>query len=140
MNTGASGPSAREAWPRVLGIQTKLHRWATAHRGLTQRQGLVESRMLGNGHVRFGGRVRETDRAQARHRALTRPNTDLKQRGVRDILICCVDGLKGFPEAIEAIYPQTTVQTCIVHLIRYSMQFASRKERRKITAALKPTT
>ena len=71
--------------------------------------------MLGNGHVRFGGRVRETDRAQARHRALTRPNTDLKQRGVQDILICCVDGLKGFPEAIEAVFPQTTVQTCIVH-------------------------
>ena len=41
--------------------------------------------------------------------------TDLKQRGVRDILICCVDGLKGFPEAIEAIFPATTVQTCIVH-------------------------
>ena len=43
---------------------------------------------------------------------------ELKQRGVRDILICCVDGLKGFPEAIEAIFPATTVQTCIVHLIR----------------------
>ena len=41
---------------------------------------------------------------------------DLKQRGVRDILIGCVDGLKGFPEAIEAIFPETTVQTCIVHL------------------------
>ena len=48
--------------------------------------------------------------------------TDLKQRGVRDILICCVDGLKGFPEAIEAIFPQTVVQTCIVHLIRHSLQ------------------
>ena len=44
--------------------------------------------------------------------------TDLKPRGVSDILICCVDGLKGFPEAIEAIFPKTTVQTCIVHLIR----------------------
>ena len=44
--------------------------------------------------------------------------TDLKQRGVRDILICCVDGLQGFPEAIEAVFPQTIVQTCIVHLIR----------------------
>jgi transposase-like protein len=43
--------------------------------------------------------------------------TDLKQRGVRDILICCVDGLKGFPEAIEAVFPATTVKTCIVHLI-----------------------
>ena len=42
--------------------------------------------------------------------------SELKHRGVRDILICCVDGLKGFPEAIEAIFPQTTVQTCIVHL------------------------
>ena len=42
---------------------------------------------------------------------------ELKQRGVRDILICCVEGLKGFPEAIEAIFPQTVVQTCIVHLI-----------------------
>ncbi len=41
--------------------------------------------------------------------------TDLKQRGVQDILICCVDGLKGFPEAIEATFPQTTIQTCIVH-------------------------
>ena len=46
--------------------------------------------------------------------------TELKQRGVQDILICCVDGLKGFPEAIEAVFPQTTVQTCIVHLIRHS--------------------
>ena len=44
--------------------------------------------------------------------------TDLKQRGVRDILIACVDGLTGFPDAIEAIFPKTTVQTCIVHLIR----------------------
>ena len=49
--------------------------------------------------------------------------TDLKQRGVQDILICCVDGLKGFPEAIEAVFPQTTVQTCIVHLIRQSLKY-----------------
>jgi hypothetical protein len=55
--------------------------------------------MLGNGHVRFGGRVRETDQAQARHRALTRPNSELKHRGVSDILIACVDGLTGFPES-----------------------------------------
>ena len=47
--------------------------------------------------------------------------TDLKTRGVRDILIACVDGLTGFPEAIEAIFPKTTVQTCIVHLIRASL-------------------
>src|SRR5437899_2739802 len=52
--------------------------------------------------------------------------TDLKTRGVRDILICCVDGLKGFPESIEAIYPQTVVQTCIVHLIRQSLRYVPR--------------
>ena len=43
--------------------------------------------------------------------------SELKHRGVRDILICCVDGLKGFPEAIEAVFPQTVVQTCIVHCV-----------------------
>src|SRR5213083_1767165 len=64
--------------------------------------------------------------------------TDLKQRGVRDILICCVDGLKGFPEAIEAIFPKTTVQTCIVHLIRASLKYVPRREREQVARALKP--
>lgn len=64
--------------------------------------------------------------------------TELKRRGVGDILIAVVDGLKGFPEAINAIFPDTTVQTCIVHLIRYSMRFASWKERRALAAQLKP--
>jgi putative transposase len=94
--------------------------------------------MLGNGHVRFGGRVRETDRAQARHRALTRPNSELKQRGVSDILICCVDGLTGFPDAIEAVFPNTTVQTCVVHLIRTSLKYVPRREREQVARALKP--
>lgn len=64
--------------------------------------------------------------------------SELKTRGVNDILIAIVDGLKGFPEAITAVFPQTVVQTCIVHLIRYSMQFASWKERKAIGVALKP--
>ena len=64
--------------------------------------------------------------------------TELINRGVEDIFIACVDGLKGFPEAITSVFPKTVVQTCIVHLIRYSMQFASWKERRLIAAALKP--
>lgn len=64
--------------------------------------------------------------------------TELKNRGTQDILVAVVDGLKGFPEAIEAIFPETIVQTCIVHLIRYSMQFASWKERKAVAAALKP--
>lgn len=64
--------------------------------------------------------------------------TAIRNRGTQDILIAVVDGLKGFPEAITAVFPQTLVQTCIVHLIRYSMQFASWKERRAIVGALKP--
>jgi putative transposase len=64
--------------------------------------------------------------------------TELRNRGTQDILIAVVDGLKGFPEAIESVFPQAEVQTCIVHLIRYSMQFASWKERRMIAKALKP--
>ena len=64
--------------------------------------------------------------------------TELKSRGVADILIAVVDGLKGFPEAITAVFPKTVVQTCIVHLIRYSMQFASWKERKAIAKALRP--
>ena len=63
---------------------------------------------------------------------------ELRSRGTNDILIAVVDGLKGFPEAITAVFPDTVVQTCIVHLIRYSMQFASWKERKIIAAALKP--
>jgi putative transposase len=64
--------------------------------------------------------------------------TDLKTRGTQDILIAVVDGLKGFPQAIAAVFPDTVVQTCIVHLLRYSMQFASWKERKVIAKALRP--
>jgi putative transposase len=63
--------------------------------------------------------------------------TELKNRGVADILITVVDGLKGFPEAISAVFPQAQIQTCIVHLIRYSMEFASWKERKAVAGALK---
>jgi putative transposase len=63
---------------------------------------------------------------------------DLAQRGVEDVLIACVDGLAGFPEAIEAVFPQTWVQTCIVHQIRSSMRYVSYSDRRKVAAALKP--
>ena len=63
---------------------------------------------------------------------------EIKARGTNDILIAVVDGLKGFPEAITAVFPDAVVQTCIVHLIRYSMQFASWKERKAIAAELKP--
>lgn len=64
--------------------------------------------------------------------------TEIRNRGAHDVLIAVVDGLKGFPEAISTVFPEAQVQTCIVHLIRYSMQFASWKERKAVAAALKP--
>jgi len=64
--------------------------------------------------------------------------TELKQRGVQDVLVCCVDGLTGFPEAIEAVYPKTWVQTCIVHLIRASLRFVPYKDMRAVAKDLKP--
>ncbi|MFM8802222.1 MAG: IS256 family transposase [Tagaea sp.] len=62
---------------------------------------------------------------------------ELRGRGALDILIAVVDGLKGFPEAINAVFPQTVVQTCIVHLIRHSMEFASWKDRKTVAQALR---
>lgn len=63
--------------------------------------------------------------------------TELKNRGVTDIFIACVDGLKGFPEAIEAVFPQTAVQLCIVHLVRYSLNYVSWKLRKEVAAGLR---
>jgi putative transposase len=62
---------------------------------------------------------------------------ELKNRGIEDVLIAIVDGLKGFPEAITAVFPQAQVQTCIVHLIRHSLAFVSYKDRKAVAAALK---
>jgi putative transposase len=64
--------------------------------------------------------------------------TELRNRGVKDILLACVDGLKGFPQAIEAIYPQTQVQLCIVHLVRASLNYVPWKDRKKAVIDLKP--
>lgn len=62
---------------------------------------------------------------------------ELKNRGVQDIFIACVDGLKGFPEAIEAVFPKTQVQLCIVHQIRHSLRYVNWKQRKVIAADLK---
>lgn len=62
---------------------------------------------------------------------------ELKNRGVADILIAVVEGLKGFTEAIDAVFPQTTVQTCIVHLIRHSLEFMSWKDRKAVVPSLR---
>jgi len=63
--------------------------------------------------------------------------TELKNRGVQDIFIACVDGLKGFPEAIETIFPQTEVQLCIVHLVRHSLNYVGSRQRKQVAADLK---
>ena len=63
--------------------------------------------------------------------------TELKNRGLDDIFIACVDGLKGFPEAIEAVYPRARVQLCVVHLMRNSLAYVSWKDRKLVAPALK---
>ncbi len=64
--------------------------------------------------------------------------TELKNRGVADIFIVCIDGLKGFPEAIETVFPQAQVQLCIVHQVRASLNYVSWKQRKAVAADLKP--
>ena len=63
--------------------------------------------------------------------------TELKNRGVKDIFIACVNGLKGFPEAIEAVFPDAEVQICLVHMVRNALKFVSYKDYKKVTADLK---
>jgi putative transposase len=63
--------------------------------------------------------------------------TELRQRGLKDIIVACVDGLKGFPEAIEAAFPKTTVQLCIVHMVRNSLAYVNWKERKTVAADLR---
>jgi putative transposase len=63
--------------------------------------------------------------------------TEIRNRGVQDVLIACVDGLKGFPEAIQTVYPKTQVQLCLVHLVRNSLQFVNWKERKTVAADLR---
>ena len=63
--------------------------------------------------------------------------TELKNRGVQDIFIACVDGLKGFPEAIDSVFPKTQVQLCIVHLVRNSLNYVGWRERKTVAADLR---
>jgi len=63
--------------------------------------------------------------------------TELRNRGVEDVLFVCCDGLPGLPDAVETVWPAATVQTCVVHLIRASLRYCSYKERKTVTAALK---
>ncbi|SSO24479.1 mutator family transposase [Acinetobacter baumannii] len=62
--------------------------------------------------------------------------TELKNRGVQDILVACVDGLKGFPDAIASVYPHTDIQLCIVHVVRNSLRFVSWKDYKAVTSVI----
>ncbi len=88
--------------------------------------------MDGNKQV-LGLWIAQTEGAKFRLQVVT----ELKNRGVQDIFIACVDGLKGFPEAIETVYPKTKVQLCIVHMVRHSLNYVSWKMRREVAADLK---
>ena len=63
--------------------------------------------------------------------------TELKNRGVKDILMACIDGLPGFPDAIATAYPKTCVQLCLVHMVRHSLKYVSWKDRKALAASLK---
>ncbi len=63
--------------------------------------------------------------------------TELKNRGLQDILIVCVDGLKGFPDTINSIYPQTQIQLCLIHMVRNSLKYVSWKDYKAVTSGLK---
>jgi putative transposase len=63
--------------------------------------------------------------------------TEIQNRGVKDIFIACVDGLKGFPEVIESVYSKAEVQTCIVHMVRASLNYVSWKQRKQVAADLR---
>jgi len=63
--------------------------------------------------------------------------TELRNRGVQDIFIACIDGLKGFPEAIEAVFPKATIQLCVVHMVRHSLNYVSWKRRKEVAADLR---
>lgn len=77
--------------------------------------------------------IEQTEGAKAWLRIMN----ELKNRSVGDFLVAVVEGLKGFPEAISAVFPQTVVQTCIVHLIRHSLEFVSWKDRKPVVPALR---
>ena len=77
--------------------------------------------------------VEQTEGAKFWHRVMT----ELKARGVEDILIALIDGLTGFPEAIQAVFPETTIHTCVVHLVRRSLAFVSYKDRKRVASQLR---
>ena len=76
------------------------------------------------------------DEQQRGRQVLAGVLTELKNRGVKDVLIVCIDGLKGFPQAIEAIFPEARVQLCIVHMVRASLNYVNWKERKLVAADL----
>lgn len=81
----------------------------------------------------WGCWIQDVEAAKFWHKVLT----DLRNRGLRDILIACCDGLTGLPDAIRAVFPDTVVQTCVVHVIRNAMRFVSYGDRKKVAAGMR---
>src|SRR5207253_3985116 len=77
--------------------------------------------------------IEQTEGAKFWHRVMT----ELKARGVEDILIALIDGLTGFPDAIHAVFPQAQIHTCVVHLVRRSLAFVSYKDRKRVAMQLR---
>ena len=116
-------------------IRVKIRPGKDPRRGLRAEQGgLCSTRHPAGRDQGDPGAVDRTDRGA---KVWLRVMNELKHRGVEDILIAVVDGLKGFPDAITAVFPETTVQTCIVHPVRHSMSFASWKDRKGLVPALR---
>ena len=88
--------------------------------------------MDGRKHA-LGCWIAETEGAKFWHSVLTQ----LRNRGLRDILIACCDGLTGLPDAITSVFPDTVVQTCVVHVIRNAMRFVSYQDRKKIATSMR---
>ena len=103
-------------------------------------EGLVRNKAV---HLALGVRRRQQGspgavaRAERRRQVLAARDERAQEPRREDVLLAVVDGLKGFPEAIPAVFPDTVVQTCIVHLLRHSLEFVSCKDRKPVAAALK---
>ena len=113
MEIAVKAENSRDFTPTIKGLTVGLSSGTSGNRGLFV--------------------VSENERAKFWLNVLT----ELQNRGVKDILIACIDGLKGFPDAINTVYPETQIQLCIVHMVRNSLKFVPRKDYKAITSDLK---
>ena len=116
---------------KMLTVETALNVELTEHLGHEHHQASV------HGNARNGYSKKQLLTSNEGAKFWLFVLTELKNRGVQDILIACVDGLKGFPDAITAVYPQTWIQLCIIHMVRNSLRYVSWKDYKAIMSDLK---